>query len=99
VSNGKGRHKSWLQQWLQSWSRGLQSKRRNSVVVSYKVYTLELCVTVCDPINPVVNPIPVLYSRHIRAKILIFCTTKWLFYKLGKINIWAFCKVRITVCR
>jgi hypothetical protein len=29
------------------------------------VYT----VTVCDPINPVVNPIPVLYSRHIRATI------------------------------
>jgi hypothetical protein len=22
------------------------------------------CVTVCDLINPVVNPIPVLYSRH-----------------------------------
>jgi hypothetical protein len=40
VSNGKGRHKSWLQQWLHSWSRGLQSKRRNSVVLSYKVYTL-----------------------------------------------------------
>jgi hypothetical protein len=40
VSNGKGRHKSWLQQWLESWSRGLQSKRGDSVVVSYKVYTL-----------------------------------------------------------
>jgi hypothetical protein len=26
-------------------------------------------VIVCDPINPVVNPIPVLYSRHIRATI------------------------------
>jgi hypothetical protein len=40
VSNGKGRHKSWLQQWLQSWSRGLQSKIRDSVVVSCEVYTL-----------------------------------------------------------
>jgi hypothetical protein len=30
-----------------------------------------MCVTVCDPINPVVNPIPVLYSRHIRAKIFL----------------------------
>jgi hypothetical protein len=37
VSDGKGRHKSWLQQWLQSWSLGLQSKRRDSVVVSCKV--------------------------------------------------------------
>jgi hypothetical protein len=41
-----------------SWSRGLQSKRRDSVVVSCKV-------TVCDPINPVVNPIPV-YSHLTR---------------------------------
>jgi hypothetical protein len=37
VSDGKGRHKSWLQQWLQSWTRSLQRKRRDSVVVSYKV--------------------------------------------------------------
>jgi hypothetical protein len=45
-------------------------ENRLTVVVSYKVYTLRLCVTVCDPINPVVNPIPVLYSRHtIRATI------------------------------
>jgi hypothetical protein len=40
VSNGKGRHKSWLQQWLQSWIRSLQRKRIDSVVESYKVYTL-----------------------------------------------------------
>jgi hypothetical protein len=40
VSNGKGRHKSWLQQWLQSWSSSLQRKRIDSIVVSYKVYTL-----------------------------------------------------------
>jgi hypothetical protein len=40
VSDGKGRHKSWLQQWLQSWSSSLQRKRIDSIVVSYKVYTL-----------------------------------------------------------
>jgi hypothetical protein len=40
VCNGKGPHKSWLQQWLQSWSCSLQSKRVDSIVVSYKVYTL-----------------------------------------------------------
>jgi hypothetical protein len=40
VSNGKGRHKSWLQQWLQSWIRSLQRKRIDPIVVSYKVYTL-----------------------------------------------------------
>jgi hypothetical protein len=40
VSDGKGRYKSWLQQWLQSWIRSRQRKRRESVVVSYKVYTL-----------------------------------------------------------
>jgi hypothetical protein len=40
MSDGKGRHKSWLQQWLQGWSRSLQRKRIDSVVVSYKVYTL-----------------------------------------------------------
>jgi hypothetical protein len=28
-----------------------------------------LCVIVSDPINPVVNPIPVLYSRRLRATI------------------------------
>jgi hypothetical protein len=33
VSDGKGRHKSWLR----SLSRGLQGKRRDSVVVSFKV--------------------------------------------------------------
>jgi hypothetical protein len=40
-SDGGGCHKSWLQQWLQSWIRSLQRKRRESVVVSYKVYTLQ----------------------------------------------------------
>jgi hypothetical protein len=41
VSNDKGCHKSWLQ----SWSRGLQSKRRDSVVVSCKgVCTVIMCV-------------------------------------------------------
>jgi hypothetical protein len=40
VSDGKGRHKSWLQKWLQSWSRGLQKKRKDSAAVSYKVNTL-----------------------------------------------------------
>jgi hypothetical protein len=40
VGDGKGRHKSWLQQWLQSWSRDLQRNRRDPVVVSHKVYTL-----------------------------------------------------------
>jgi hypothetical protein len=39
VCDGKGRHKSWLQQWLQSWIRSLQSKRVDSVVVSCKLYT------------------------------------------------------------
>jgi hypothetical protein len=34
VSDGKECHKSWLQ----SWSRSLQRKRRDSVVVSCKVY-------------------------------------------------------------
>jgi hypothetical protein len=40
VSNGKGRHKSWLQQWLQSWSRSLETKRIDSTVVSCEAYTL-----------------------------------------------------------
>jgi hypothetical protein len=40
VSDGKGRHKTWLQQWLQSWIQSRQRKRIDSVVVSYKVYTL-----------------------------------------------------------
>jgi hypothetical protein len=44
VSDGKGCHKSWLQQWLQSWIRDLQRKRRDSVVVSCKsVYTVIVC--------------------------------------------------------
>jgi hypothetical protein len=33
VSNGKGRHKSWLQQWLQSWIRSLPTKITDSAVV------------------------------------------------------------------
>jgi hypothetical protein len=36
VCNGKVRHKSWLQSWI----RSLQRKRIDSIVVSYKVYTL-----------------------------------------------------------
>jgi hypothetical protein len=44
TSDGKGCHKSWLQQWLQSWIRSLPRKRIDSIVVSYKVYTLCLCV-------------------------------------------------------
>jgi hypothetical protein len=40
VSNGKGCHKSWLQQWLQCWSLSLQWKRIDSIVVSCEAYTL-----------------------------------------------------------
>jgi hypothetical protein len=40
VSDGKGCHKSSLQPRLQSWSRNLRRKRRDSVVVSCKVYAL-----------------------------------------------------------
>jgi hypothetical protein len=29
-----------------------------------RVYTLQLCVTVCDPINPVVNPIVAVYAQQ-----------------------------------
>jgi hypothetical protein len=36
LSDGRGSRKSWLQSWI----RSLQRKRRESVVVSYKVYTL-----------------------------------------------------------
>jgi hypothetical protein len=38
-----------------------------TVVSRRSVYTV--IVTVCDLINPVVNPIPVLYSRHIHVTI------------------------------